>query len=414
MTCEAFHDLLHMTTRSHDYNAHDTTTTKPSSFVPGQNVWVCKSKGRKPTKTKQTETNMRHNRSERDDPQHPPAQHRYELFSRATIVTVDDERQNKDEHQLDRRILVQYPLGSTYHVRSELLLPIFDINFVHQINTRMNHPRTHHDPSHVVVVYPETHEYRRACHIHTGPTTDHFIEIGCAQGFTCARIHHSHCRNHPHTNHDNTPQQENSRTSDDHNPHRTRRRLVLGIDKSTSCIESAHATYGHLSTTTDPLPFVTYDLFQPSIVDHHGSSNDTVDDDVHNVLQCLRDGYHRSINADIDHPTTTATMLSDDHVVDTDQRHQTDMDNDNSNATFAPDATLDGTTTSRMGLVVAIDINGNRDIAPIVQCLHIIMHTRFTSLLPERNETHHHARSAHPRLIIVKSRSLYLYLQQQQ
>jgi uncharacterized membrane protein len=54
-------------------------------------------------------------------------------------------------------------------------------------------------------------------------------------------------------------------------------------------------------------------------------------------------------------------------------------------------------------LVVAMDINGNRHIGPVLDGLQVIMHTVFPW-----------DRSRQPRLILVKSRSLYQYLQQQQ
>jgi hypothetical protein len=48
----------------------------------------------------------------------------------------------------------------------------------------------------VVVVYTKTHGYCRACLIHTDPTMDHFMEIGCAQGQTCYRIHNNNNNHH--------------------------------------------------------------------------------------------------------------------------------------------------------------------------------------------------------------------------
>jgi hypothetical protein len=63
----------------------------------------------------------------------------------------------------DGRMLVRYPLGSTYRVRREMLLPVLE-----------------HEEK-LVIVAPETSEYRRTAVVHTRQD-DHFIEIGCDYG----------------------------------------------------------------------------------------------------------------------------------------------------------------------------------------------------------------------------------------
>jgi hypothetical protein len=250
-------------------------------------------------------------------------------------------------------------------------------------------------PHFVVVVYPETHLYRRACRIHTDPITDHFIEIGCAQGQTCYRIHN-------HTHHSDHLEEDHIRNNHSHHDH-PQRRIVLGIDKSMSCIKDAHEQYGHVTTTTNPLQFVTYDVFQPSTAAATLQNSDVINtnednDGVTEIIQSLIDGYHQSITTTNDSPPTTKATIWDTDAVNNITR---DMDH-------GVTSTTSTSTTAAMGLVIAIDINGNRDLIPIVQCLRIIMKARFSSLLP------HGPLPPHPRLIIVKSRSLYLYLQQQQ
>ena len=388
MTCDAFQEMLRHPSR----NGNGIT-----SFYSGQQVFVCKSKG---------------------------TDNRYELFSRATIVVeqeVEEEEEEEDSNDQGvippstindnnhntRRIVVQYPKGSTYRVRPHLLRPIYDTNFMkHQSSVishpeqqqqqqeeerrlQLDHPTTLLPPWRfsslpVVVVYPETHEYRRACVIHTVPNTDHFIEIGSAQGQTCHRIHQQQQQNH-----ESNPQ----------------KRIVIGIDKSVSCTQQARQRYGHLSTTTHPLYFVTYDIFQPELSNVEDASNYFNDDEnVTEILQCLMDGYHHRTGRAV--PTTTDPT----HSVNRHHHGNNTIDHPHDPSDTNTAAVVSFPTNDPMGLVVAIDINGNRDVAPILQCLQIVMDTQFTSS-SSRSACH---RPRQPRLIIVKSRSLYYYLQQQQ
>ena len=75
-------------------------------FKPGMLVWVLKSKGR-------------FGGAEGE---------KKELFLRARVVSIDDDgtsHENKacDNSSSERRILVRYPKGSTYHVRESNLIP---------------------------------------------------------------------------------------------------------------------------------------------------------------------------------------------------------------------------------------------------------------------------------------------------
>ena len=475
MTGEAFQEMLQAgpSHLRHNTNIDDHSTTADTScslstpavssfYYPGQNVWVCKSKGKKQPHQKYQSPNMEATMSDpntrADD--RTQNQHRYELFSRATIVRDESHENEKkrpdheNDDASDRRILVQYPLGSTYHVRSELLLPIFDTNYF--IEQHQQQYRTHpvHGPhsnyipaTGVVVVYPETHLYRRACLIHTDPITDHFIEMGCAQGQTCHRVHTTgHPPNDIHKNQSHTNDYNNFSNNNDGDSHNTnshqqttrRTRIVLGIDKSTSCIKDAETRYGPFSTTIEPLHFVTYDIFQPSsstIVptpprhSHHAESSsgtttlDVMDrntnecnDPVQEVIQCLMDGYHHYCSTVIptnDKATVTCNNSNVTHPAEQQMRHigvnnnnkyNTASEKDEPQVTNATPSSINSDSNTAMGLVIAIDINGNRHLEPILQCLQIIMMSRFTIA-----HDHHQ-----PRLIIVKSRSLYLYLQQHQ
>jgi hypothetical protein len=183
--------------------------------------------------------------------------------------------------------------------------------------------------------------------------------------------------------------------------------------------------YHHLSTQTDPLHFVTYDIFQPSLSDTVNeeytsehvvtAKNDTIDNDVLGILQSLMDGWHYTSDATSTTTGTATATAVEDHQTSKHTPATMTMNNNNDNN--------NNTNTATMGLVVAIDINGNRHIGPILQCLQIIMNTRFTTLF---QPLHNSGTSRpipirtsppsllHPRLIIVKSRSLYRYLQQQE
>jgi len=105
----------------------------PSTLPEGTLCWVLKSKGSAP--------------------------HRADLFMRARVV----------KEMEDGRLLVRYPKGSKYRVRRVNLIPVLE----HSTN--------------IVVVAPETPEYRRACVVHTC-VGESFLEIGCDFGPTVDRV----------------------------------------------------------------------------------------------------------------------------------------------------------------------------------------------------------------------------------
>ena len=108
---------------------------------------------------------------------------RTELFLRARVVS--DESTKQDDGNADvtspmtnlddePRVLVRYPKGSTYNVRKSLLLPVLE-------------PGVGGASDRIVLVVPETPEYRRAAVVHTcvGET---FVEIGCDYGMCVDRV----------------------------------------------------------------------------------------------------------------------------------------------------------------------------------------------------------------------------------
>jgi hypothetical protein len=139
--------------RTGGHNADTDFFESRSSFTTGQHVWVCKSKGRKQNRTNEQ---------------------RHELFQRARILDLSIE----GDDTRSRRVLVQYPKGSTYRVRQDHLIPILDVPTLNDVR--------------LVIVHAETAPYRRACFIH-GCVEPHesFCEIGCAEGATLHRLQKS-------------------------------------------------------------------------------------------------------------------------------------------------------------------------------------------------------------------------------
>jgi hypothetical protein len=247
----------------------DDGILKPSYSV-GQHVWVCLSRGQGRQRNNEN-TDGKKGFVGESSPVSLNKQ-RCKLFSRALVESVDER---------EGRICVRYPRGSTYRVRSSLLLHIID-----ETITSVSGPH--------VLVFAETSEYRRACMVHTGPSEE-FCEIGCACGITCQKV-----KLHGHVD-----------------------RVVLGIDKSEQEILKAEARVPDCS-------FVTCDILRP-----------------------------------------TEEWLP---VVDTIQ--QSKMEGEQGRPSFCP-------------TVVAIDINGNRELQAVLSCLQVAMDVW------------------RPRLILVKSRSLY-------
>jgi hypothetical protein len=80
-----------------------------------------------------------------------------QLYQRARVVSSLIPENKED------RILIQYPKGSTYHVRRSNLMPVLE----HESN--------------LILVASETSDYRRVSIVQTRPE-DHFIEVGCDFG----------------------------------------------------------------------------------------------------------------------------------------------------------------------------------------------------------------------------------------
>ena len=76
------------------------------------------------------------------------------FYMRARVLEAPDS---------ENRVLVKYPLGSTYRVRRKNLMPVLE----------------HH--SNLILVASETEDYRRSAVVHT-LKTDSFMEIGCDFG----------------------------------------------------------------------------------------------------------------------------------------------------------------------------------------------------------------------------------------
>jgi hypothetical protein len=337
------------------------------SFFVGQNVWVCKSKGVK--KSQQLP-------NDDDDGYGAPLEiyddgtleapdtkrlqhHRYELFLRAIVVEVDVQQGND-------RIRVQYPKGSTYNVRSKFLLPIVDSLYMDQMVLPSLLRRR--GPIHasccnnaIVLVYPETNLYRRACVLHT-TVLEHFIEIGCAEGITCQRVYETSSNHHTDT------------TVCTNGTELPSRRIILGIDKSSSSIRIARNKY---SRSSQHPYFVTGDVLTRHWNDDEYTGTTHVEHAVivREIMQRLL--LVRTVD---DNGDNRSTM---NHTITTNPW----LHHDDADAAYDEPTTTTSTTTPSM--VVAIDINGNRDIDPVLQCIQLVMNQLV------------------PRLILVKSRSLY-------
>ena len=83
--------------------------------------------------------------------------------------TVVLEENEEDGNEADDRLTVRYAKGSTYKVRTKHILPI----------TKENN---------LIIVVPETVDYRRLCIVQT-PQDHSFIEIGCDFALTVGNVH---------------------------------------------------------------------------------------------------------------------------------------------------------------------------------------------------------------------------------
>jgi hypothetical protein len=108
---------------------------------------------------------------------HGARQQRTQLFSRARVIsttTTSSDEEEEEDHYYDR-VLVRYSKGSSYHVRRSNLIPILEHTTVHYCCDDK-----------IVLVTPETPQYRRACVVHT--YRESFLEIGCDFGITIDRV----------------------------------------------------------------------------------------------------------------------------------------------------------------------------------------------------------------------------------
>ena len=152
---------------------------------------------------------------------------RPELFLRARILHQKEAQHPQEEE--DGRILVQYPAGSTYRVRRELLVPILEDPYYQKI----------------ILVYAETNDYRRACVTHTGPT-ESFFEIGWPGRHLSPRPADFRALLL------STTAADDDDDADDDNE-----RAVIGLDKSESSIATARQRYPKCR-------FLAADVLEPS------------------------------------------------------------------------------------------------------------------------------------------------------
>jgi precorrin-6B methylase 2 len=250
-------------------------------------VWILKSKGRRktrqekhpPSKCIESSRNVKpedyndddddaQNTSlQRIDSNSAAASQRLELFLRARICCEQGVPDTVIPLPASHHVRVRYPKGSTYNVASNHIVRVLDQQYAR-----------------LVLVMPETPQYRRACVVHTLPD-EVFLEIGCDTGSTTERVY------------------------------RNSSQKVLGVDKSEVSLARAKKMYPHLS-------FIRWDILENA---------DDLPMELHNV----------DVN------------------------------------------------------VVAIDVNGNRELEAVLQCLQIALD------------------KWKPRLVIVKSRTLHQRLHDQ-
>eukprot|EP00555_Chaetoceros_dichaeta_P009960 CAMPEP_0198259726 /NCGR_PEP_ID=MMETSP1447-20131203/8839_1 /TAXON_ID=420782 /ORGANISM="Chaetoceros dichaeta, Strain CCMP1751" /LENGTH=282 /DNA_ID=CAMNT_0043947179 /DNA_START=32 /DNA_END=880 /DNA_ORIENTATION=- len=183
----------------------------------------------------------------------------------------EDEDEDENAGNTHDRVKVQYPKGSTYNIRRVNLIPILQ-------------------KQNVVIVVPETTDYRRLCIVHT-LAQDNFIEIGSDLGKTIGQVV---------------------------------ARNTLGIDKSRTSVDIAQRDYPYLH-------FIQADMLLKS-----------------------KEDWQNFILSQFNSNSTTDT--------------DTDTDTD---------------------LVVGVDINGNRELEAVRECVKRVLDWWS------------------PRLVVVKSRSLF-------
>lgn len=231
----------------------------PVQFGTGDLAWVLKSKGRKMRGTAPATPN--------DDEEDANKAQRYELFLRGRIIdnphasatsssstTTTIDKDDKDhatttttttsaDKDNDDRLWIQYPKGSTYHVKRKNLVRILQ-------RCRGG----------LILVWPETDVYRRGCLTHTLPVGEGFVEIGCDRGLTVDRVARSLTTTTTTTPASSFP-------------------AVLGMDKADDSIASARRRYPHYT-------FVQWDCLQPDAV---------VPPELHELIQA-NESFHMAID----------------------------------------------------------------------------------------------------------------------
>jgi hypothetical protein len=268
--------------RFYRYEEVEEKWLSPCALKPGTLCWVLR--GRRSKKAKNNNNSQ---------PQQQQQQQRNILFQRAVVVETTTTSQEEDD---DDRILVRYPMGSTYHVRKMNLWPILQ-------------------ESSMVLCLPETLLYRRwavAC----TQANDRFVEIGCDVGILVHRVHaHSNC-----------PQ------------------YVWGLDTCRASIQQAERRFPECHFRQWRVPLL---LDNDKVI----GNNQGNDDNQLPIVESKR----------------STPPLPDDLFLDTNHDHNPQGNN----------------------LVVAVDINGNRELSVVQQCLQIVI------------------QEWKPRLILVKSETLY-------
>ena len=310
------------------------------SLKKDQLVWVLTSQGRKKKRKKRQvgasstghEQRCDADASNTNGDEDSSSGIRTELFLRARVVDLSESKQDDagtirasgQDASIDDepRVLVRYPKGSTYHVRKSFLLPVLEPGVV--------------TSDRIVLVVPETPEYRRASVVHTC-VGESFLEIGCDYGMCVDRVRKalSEVGAVPLVT---TAAGDASKTvtakEDDNDKDGSGENLVacLGVDKSPESIEIAEERY----------PDTTFSI------------EDALSDEGTAKMRALC--KQKLVGG---HPN-----------------------------------------------VVAIDINGNRLLDHVVECVERVMNPGTDVVMGENWDL--------PRLIIVKSRFLYEEVKRQQ
>ncbi|KAL7560770.1 hypothetical protein ACA910_005337 [Epithemia clementina (nom. ined.)] len=374
----------------------------------GQLVWVCKSKGIKnKKKTKEARDNQPTESPLASDRQpdtskyyqqdNQPQQQRLELFLRARIHALDECCNGNIDELSGRvagtcgggpsschcRLTVIYPKGSTYRVRRSHLWPILDPSISlsslskylrqggdaapHQYNNQLN-TRTLRDYSKIVLVWPETNEYRRCCVQHTVllPGKDFFVEVGCDYGKTVAKVA-------------NTITSATATTESIVD-------CVLGIDKSTESITVAKQRYPNLL-------FLQWDILLPQEEAHHKDCLQPLEEMLLKQWKGGEDALKDMSCSDSDEVSTSLLPPHPPRIVQYLVERYDQLRTGTMSAQCSRiDDFVEGDESSAFhssSLVVAIDINGNRELEAVQSCL-----SQVQALWQ-------------PRLIIVKSRALH-------